>query len=119
MPEENLYPSLLPSGDSDSAARVVDQQEMHPLNEIPLVSSDGRSTVPVANGNNGSAHPRRKVKFLQKLLNFCGDPKRRQQTCSRRNKTLTLCKERIIVCGQTEDNPGEEFKLWPVWGSDN
>lgn len=53
------------------------------------------------NGSAGGPHnvngvggvPHKKTKFLKKLMNFYGDPKRRQQTCSKRSKTFTLCKE--------------------------
>lgn len=44
-------------------------------------------------GVGGVPVPHKKTKFLKKLMNFYGDPKRRQQTCSKRSKTFTLCKE--------------------------
>lgn len=107
MPEDNLYPSLNGDGQQHretSLSRFEDPQEMQPLFEgtngatitattITSVPLAGQG-LPAANHQSAATEPRRKVKFLQKLLNFCGDPKRQEQTCSRRNRTLTLCKRR-------------------------
>lgn len=87
------------------------QEQQQPLNSNEDNShSNGESVVQTRLYSNGSAAvdhsggggsasasrgpvPRRKVKFLHKLMNFCGDPKRREQTCNKRNRTFTLCKE--------------------------
>lgn len=85
------------------------QEQQQPLNSNEDNNhSNGDSVVQTRLYSNGSAAvdhsaggpsasrgpvPRRKVRFLQKLMNFCGDPKRREQTCNKRNRTFTLCKE--------------------------
>lgn len=102
MPEENLYPSLNGNdGQHRETEPSGEPQELQPLFEGNGVTITTTTIAPLAGQSLTAANhqtaaapePRRKVKFLQKLLNFCGDPKRREQTCSRRNRTLTLCKE--------------------------
>lgn len=117
MPEE-LYPPLngevaalrrLPqqedNNDDDNNNNVTTQDELReqeqPLTVEGMTTIVSRGDGPQqSNGNNGvnsaanpGRGPHRKVKFLQKLVIFCGDPKRREQTCSTRNKMFAFCKE--------------------------
>lgn len=86
------------------------QEQQQPLNQDENSDAAGQTRLngahavePLSGTGGGGggvpfgAMPRRKVKFIQKLMNFCGDPKRREQTCSKRNRTFTLCKEIIQV----------------------
>lgn len=101
-PEENMYPQInsvdtsapeatelrILSSSGPTTAMAEAQEQQLPLYEDQQTT---RTRLP----SNGTRVPRKKVKFLRKLLNFCSDPKRREQTCSKRNKTLTLCKDII------------------------
>lgn len=117
MPENNIYPPLS-NGDPDPVAETLVlsdmvQTEFETPESQPLTTNGGATIISQSrlnlssaanhqnqngNGTTTAAMPRRKVKFLQKLMNFCGDPKRRQQTCSEGNKTITLCKEEQLIC---------------------
>lgn len=83
---------LSPSSQNTATApELTEMQEQ----QLPLYENGTRLTGEGGAGHSGytGRGPQRKVKFLQKLINFCGDPKRREQTCSKRNKTFTLCKD--------------------------
>lgn len=96
-----MYPPLNDNNNGGSVVVGVTELRMSSLSEVqeqqlPLNGDETLTGVGGVSGGGGGAMPgnrRRKVKFLQKLMNFCGDPKRREQTCSKRNRTFTLCKE--------------------------
>lgn len=123
MPEA-IYPTLGLESEADSEVtemhalsadmtriELTTGDELQPLNESSNgngVHSQRVHTTEAAshhqNGNGATgtegrgALPRRKVKFLQKLMNFCGDPKRRQQTCSsKESRTFALCKKMVAL----------------------